>query len=158
MTPSRAVAGRVVEIARSHADRTAVRATDAGAVATELAVITPALVLLLLFVVFAGRLGQAQQDVTQAVAEGARVAAIERAGDVDGTVRRTIESNLAAAGVTCRSLDVTTTGNPPRPGATVGVTARCEVDLTGVATLGLPRHRVVAASATEVVDRYRGDG
>lgn len=130
---------------------------DHGAVATELAVVTPALVLLMLFVVFAGRLGQAQHDVTQAAAEGARVAALERGGDANGLARRTVDANLQAAGVACRSLDVTVTGDPPRPGAAVRVTARCEVDLSGVTTLGLPRHREVVATATEVVDTYRGE-
>lgn len=136
----------------------AVSRQNVGAVATELAVVTPALVVLLLFVVFTGRLGQAQQDITQAAAEGARIAAIERGSDVVGQTRQAVSANLSAAGVRCRSLDVTVQSVPPRPGATVDVTARCEVDLTGVATFGLPRHRMVVASATEVVDTYRGDG
>ncbi len=131
---------------------------DAGAVATELAVLTPALVLTMLFVVFAGRIGQADQDVTHAVAEAARVAAIERGDDVATRTRQTVTRNLAASGVECRSLQITLDGLPPRAGATVGVTARCQVDMTGVAGLGLPRRTVLRATAVEVVDTYRGDG
>lgn len=149
----RAAAAWVRQAAPCH-----LRVRDRGAVATELAVLAPALVLVLLFVVFAGRLGQAQQDVTQATAEGARVAALERGGDVTTLARRTVAANLAAAGVACAALRVNVTGIPPQPGAAVTVTTRCEVDMTGVAALGLPRHRAVHGRATEVVDTYRGDG
>lgn len=131
-------------------------AGDDGAVATEVALLTPALVLLLLFVVFAGRLGQARQDVAQAVAEGARVAALERGPDVAARSRAAVAGNLAAAGVSCRSLQITVDGLPPRPGGTVAVAARCSVDMRGVAGLGLPRQREVGARAVEVVDTYRG--
>lgn len=125
--------------------------SDHGSVAAELAVLTPALVVLLLFVVFAGRLGQARHDLVQAAAEGARAGSLVRDGDVATTARDAVERNLAAAGVTCGELavDVAT-------GATVRVDVRCAVDLTGVSALGLPRNRTVAASADEVVDVYRG--
>lgn len=125
--------------------------SDRGGVAAELAVLTPAVVVLLLFVVFAGRLGQARQDVVQAAAEGARVASLERGADADRTARATVERNLAAAGVDCSSLAVSVTGN-----AAMQVDVRCDVDLAGVASLGLPRHSVVTASAVEVIDVYRG--
>lgn len=124
---------------------------DRGGMAAELAVLTPALVVLLLFVVFAGRLGQARHDVVQAAAEGARVGSLVRGDDIGATTRTTVERNLAASGVDCGGLTVSVTG-----GATVQVDVRCDVDLTGVASLGLPRHRAVTASAVEVVDVYRG--
>lgn len=124
---------------------------ERGGVAVELAVVTPALVLLLLFVVFAGRLGHARHDVVQAAAEGARVGSLTRDGDVGAAARATVERNLVAAGVDCADLAVSVTGT-----ATVLVVVRCDVDLTGVAALGLPRHRAVTASAAEVVDVYRG--
>jgi Flp pilus assembly protein TadG len=128
-----------------------------GGVTAELAVLTPALVLLLLFVVFGGRLGQAEQDVTHATAEAARVASLGR-GDVAALTRATVVDNLAATGVTCHTLQVTIEGNPPRAGGTVTVTTRCALDMTDVAGLGLPRRRMVSASAVEVVDTYRGNG
>jgi Flp pilus assembly protein TadG len=126
-----------------------------GGVTSEVAVLTPVLVLLLGLVLFGGRLGQAEQDVTQATAEAARVASQER-GDVAALARRTVETNLTASGVACRALRVTVIGDPPRAGTTVRVTTRCEVDLTDVASLGLPHSRTVHASAVEVVDTYRG--
>lgn len=128
---------------------------DGGSVSTELVVLTPALVLLMLFVVLAGRLGQASQDVTQAAAEAARAASIARGPDVAGIARATAEDNLAAAGVRCRDLSVAVDGTTQRPGGTVRVDVRCDVELSGVAALGLSQ-RSVSASAVEVVDTYRG--
>lgn len=128
---------------------------DRGGMTAELAVLTPLLVLCMLFVVVAGRVGQARQDVTQAAAEAARTASLARgtaALDVHDTVRR----NLTAAGVDCRDLAVSTAGSDRRPGGHVLVDVRCEVDLTAVAGFGLPRHRVVTARAVEVIDTYRG--
>lgn len=135
-----------------------VASTERGGVTSEVLVLTPALVLLMLFVVFAGRLGQADQDLTQAAAEAARAASLDRGGDAVAVARRTVANNLAASGVECRALDVAVDGAPPRAGATIAVTARCDVDMTAVAGLGLPRGSVVRASAVEVVDTYRGDG
>jgi Flp pilus assembly protein TadG len=134
---------------------TAPDAWQHGGVTAELAVLTPVLVLLMLFVVFGGRLGQVEQDVTHATAESARSASLAH-GDVAALARETVVNNLAAAGVACRSLRVTVDGNPPRAGGTVTVTTRCDVDMTDVAGLGLPRRRTVSASAVEVVDTYRG--
>jgi Flp pilus assembly protein TadG len=135
-------------------DRTG-RPPDAGAATSELAISVPALVLLLLLVAFGGRLGQAEQDVTQATAEAARAASLTR-GDATPVARRTVEANLAAAGVACAALQVQVDGDPPTAGATVRVRTRCDVDMTGVAGLGLPRRRSVRAMAVEVVDTYRG--
>lgn len=129
-----------------------------GAVTTELAVLTPALVVLMVFVVFTGRAGQAAQDVTQAAAEAARVASLVRRTEIAPTAAATAERNLAAAGVRCRRLDVAVDTTDHRPGGAVRVDVRCEVDMTGVAGLGLPRRTVVSAAAVEVVDTYRGGG
>ena len=130
---------------------------QAGGVSSEVAVLTPVMVLLLSLVVFSGRLGQAEQDVTQAAAEAARVASLER-GSATAAARRTVQANLAASGVACDALEVTVDGDPPRAGATVGVRTRCDVDMTDVAGAGLPHRRTVRATAVEVVDTYRGAG
>ncbi len=129
---------------------------ERGGVTTELAVLTPALVVLMLFVVFAGRAGQAAQDVTQAAAEAARVASLARDTEISSLAHATAEHNLTAAGVRCRQLDVDADSSDLRPGGAVRVDVTCELDMAGVAGLGLPRRQVVSASAVEVVDRYRG--
>jgi Flp pilus assembly protein TadG len=129
-----------------------------GSAATEVAILTPVLVLLLLLVVFGGRLGQADQDVSQATAEAARAVSLLRGGNYRAVALGTVRRNLAAAGLACRTLHVAVDAGGLRAGAMVTVTARCAVDLTGVAALGLPKQRVVTARASEVIDTYRGDG
>lgn len=131
---------------------------DGGGVSTELVILTPALVVLMLFVVLAGRLGQATQDVTQAAAEAARVASLVRGGETSAAAQLTAQDNLTAAGVTCRRLTVTTQTADLRPGGAVRVDVHCDVDLAGVAMFGLTPRRSVSASAVEVVDTYRGGG
>lgn len=130
---------------------------ERGGVTTELAVLTPVLVLLMLFVVLSGRLGQADQDVTQAAAEAARVVSLTR-GSVDraALAARTAAGNLAASGVRCGDLDVATDTGDLRPGGSVRVDVRCDVDLRGLSALGVADGRVVTATAVEVIDTYRG--
>lgn len=130
---------------------------DAGGMSAELAVLAPALVLCMLFVVFAGRVGQAQQDVAQAAAEAARAASLARGPELTNMTGH-VRSNLAAAGVTCRELVVDTAASDWRPGGTVRIAVRCVVDLRDVAGLGLPAERTVRAYAVEVIDTYRGGG
>lgn len=128
---------------------------DDGGMSAELAVLAPALVLCMLFVVFAGRLGQAQQDVAQAAAEAARTASLAREPQLVG-VRHIVRRNLTASGVACRKLAVDTSSSDWRPGGSVRVDVRCSVDLSGVAGLGLPGKRAVDGHAVEVIDTYRG--
>ena len=128
---------------------------DDGGMSAELTVLAPALVLCMLFVVFAGRLGQAQQDVAQAAAEAARTASLARGPQLVG-VRDIVRRNLTASGVACRKLAVDTSSSDWRPGGSVRVDVRCSVDLSGVAGLGLPGKRTVDGHAVEVIDTYRG--
>lgn len=127
-----------------------------GSLAAESAVVTPLLVLLMLFVVFAGRVGQADQDVRHAASEAARAVSLLRAGNPTAVARGVVRGNLTASGVACSGLTVDVDDAGLAPGATVTVTVGCQVDLTGVATLGLPRARTLTASSTQVVDTYRG--
>jgi Flp pilus assembly protein TadG len=134
----------------------ATRPDDAGGVTAEVAVLAPMLVLCMLFVVLAGRVGQAEQDVTQAAAEAARAASLSRGADAAAAANRSARSNLTATGTACRALDVEVTGAATTPGASVRVSVTCAVDLRSVAVPGLPRERTVSASAVEVIDTYRG--
>jgi Flp pilus assembly protein TadG len=132
------------------------RHEDSGGVTAEVAVLAPMLILCMLFVVVVGQVAQAQQDVTQAAAEAARVASLDRGADATTTARLSARSNLTAAGTSCRSLAVDVTGTATTPGGSVRVSVSCVVDLRSVAAPGLPRQRTVSASAVEVIDTYRG--
>lgn len=135
------------------------RRDDRGTVAVETAVVAPALVMLLLLVVFAGRVAQAEGDVRRAASEGARAASLEQYPEAAETAAKDIvEANLAASGVVCGRLDTTVDTTSFAPGGSVSVSVRCTASMADVALLGVPGERVFEARSVEVIDRYRGDG
>lgn len=130
---------------------------ERGSVTTEVVLVTPILLLLLGFVVFAGRVGGVQQQVLAAVDEGARAASLR--GDVEvarATARERVADNLADAGVLCAQLGVEVDTAAFHPGGRVAVTATCAVELGDVAFPGLPGARSYTATSVEVIDRFRG--
>ncbi|GAB1641514.1 TadE/TadG family type IV pilus assembly protein [Krasilnikovia sp. MM14-A1259] len=131
------------------------QAPDAGASTAEMALVTPLLVALLLFVVMCGRLVSAQIDLDAAASSGARTASITRGGNATAQAERTARDTLAARGVTCRNATVSVSGNQ-QPGGAVTVRVACRVPLSDLILLGVPGSRVVEASATSPVDQWRG--
>ena len=132
---------------------------DRGSVAVETAVVAPALVVLLLLVVFAGRVAQAEGDVRRAASEGARAASLEQyPEEAERAAMDVVSANLAASGVGCGRLDTTVDTSSFAPGGLVSVTVRCTASMADVALLGVPGERVFEARSVEVIDRYRGDG
>jgi Flp pilus assembly protein TadG len=128
-----------------------------GSVTTELVLITPILLVLLGFVMFAGRLGGVQQRVLSAADEGARAASLR--GDPDAgrsAAIDAVETNLGDAGVECLDLMVEVGTDDFARGGQVTVTVRCAVGLDDVVFAGLPGSRAYEASATEVIDLWRG--
>ena len=130
-------------------------APDAGASTAEMALVTPLLVAVLLFVVMCGRIVSAQIDLDAAASSGARSASITRRGNPAAHAERTARDTLAARGVTCRDATVSVSGNQ-RPGGAVTVRVACRVPLSDLILLGVPGNRVVEATATSPVDQWRG--
>lgn len=131
---------------------------DRGSVTVELAVLAPALLLLLAALVLAGRV----QTTASAIEQAARAAAR------DASLARTAEAARQAAGATadadlmgsrCTAADVTldTTGFSATVGtsATVTVTVTCSLTFADLAVPGLPGSHTIAARATSPIDRYR---
>jgi Flp pilus assembly protein TadG len=128
-----------------------------GSVAVEVAVLTPALVALLLLVVFAGRVAQADGDVRRAASAAARAASLRQdATAAEQAAQEMAASNLASSGVACRDLETLVDTSGFTPGGVVSVTVRCTASMTDVSLLGLPGHRTFVARSVEYVDRYRG--
>ena len=140
--------------ARSSARRRA--ADEAGAVATELVLLTPLLIVILLFVVALGRLAGARLDVDGAAAQAARAASIARdPATATAMADQTATAALSSDRVTCAHLEVVTDATAFAPGGTVTVTVTCTVDLADLTGLRLPPAESITASATSVVDTYR---
>lgn len=130
---------------------------ERGSVAVEVAVLAPALVALMLLVVFAGRVAHAEGQVQRASSEAARAASLRQSPDAAvEAARSTASSNLEASGFICRDLltDVDTTRLVP--GGSVTVTVRCVAAMDDVTLLGVPGERTFVSRSVVVVDRYRG--
>lgn len=130
---------------------------ERGSAAVEMAVIAPALVVLLLVVVFAGRVSQTEAEVRRAAGEGARAASLEQQPIAAELAARTaVEANLAAKGVSCAELRTIVDTILMAPGGEVSVNVRCVTDMSDLALIGVPGQRAFEARSTEVIDRYRG--
>ena len=130
-----------------------------GSAAVELVLLTPVLVVLLLFVVAVGRLAETRGDVDAAARDAARAASIARGPDsarADGEAAA--RQRLSEGGVTCRTLDVELSTAEFRPGGTVAATVGCVVDLADLTLLGVPGTRRVSATFAEPIDIFRAVG
>ena len=129
---------------------------ESGAVAAELVLLTPLLIVLVLFVVALGRLASARLDVDGAAAQAARAASI--ATDPTSATAMANETATAALGadhVTCADLRVDTDTARFAPGGSVAVTVTCTVGLSDLTGLRLPAAESVTSTATSVVDTFR---
>ena len=134
------------------------RCSERGSVSVEVAVIAPAFVFLMLLVVFAGKVSEADGNVERAAAEGARAASLrQHPGNAATDARSTVEANLATAGVSCSTLEAIVDTSDFEPGGTVTVTVECTASMADVTLLGVPGTRTFTATATEVIDTYRED-
>ncbi len=133
--------------------------SERGSISVEVAVIAPAFVFLMLLVVYAGKISEADGNVERAAAEGARAASLRQnpAAAIDDA-RAVVEANLAAAGVPCSQLDTSVDTSMFEPGGTVTITVRCDASMADVTLLGVPGTRSFTATSAEVIDTYRSDG
>lgn len=133
------------------------RLGERGSVAVEVAVLAPAFVALLLLVVFAGRVADADAQVQRASSEAARAASLRQSPlAATEAAADTAASNLEASGFICRDLATGVDTTAFGPGGMVTVTVRCVADMQDVTLLGVPGQRTFVARSTEVIDRYRG--
>lgn len=138
---------------RAHISRrwNGAHSTDQAGVSTvELVILAPVLVAVILLVVYAGRLTQANAMVQHAADQAARAVSLEGvAGGAD--VERIVRADLSGNGPTCSVVQVEVTKS--RTDVTVQVS--CTVDRAQLAPL-TPGAQTVVGSSTEVFDQYRG--
>jgi len=132
---------------------------DRGSIAVEVAVVAPAFVVLMLLVVFAGRVSEAEAQVNRAASEAARAASLrQHPTDAGRDADLVARENLTAAGVRCEVLTVDTNLDEFRAGGRVGVTVTCVASMSDVTLLGVPGQRTFSSRSVEIIDRYRGGG
>jgi len=129
---------------------------ESGSVAAELVLLTPLLILMLLFVVALGRLSGARLEVDGAAAQAARAASIARdPGTAVVMATQTATAALGSDHVTCAQLTVSTNTAQFAPGGSVAVTVTCHVALSDLTGLRLPVSESVTSRATAVIDTFR---
>ena len=107
--------------------------------------LTPLLILMLLFVVALGRLAGARLDVDGAAAQAARAASIARdPSTATAMAQQTATAALGSDGVTCGHLTVSTDTAQFVPGGSVAVTVTCTVGLSDLTGLRLPASESIA--------------
>jgi Flp pilus assembly protein TadG len=126
----------------------------------EMVILVPVLLALVALVVAFGRTTTAASEVEFAARVGARAAA--QANTADGAQARAeqiVGATLADSGLTCVDQSISVDTGDLRPGGRVSVTVSCTVSLDDVADLSLALgSRTMTATASEVIDRNRGDG
>lgn len=129
-----------------------------GAVSTELVVLAPLLIGFMLFVVFAGRVAQAEGDIANAAHEAARAASLTGGPQAAAQAATTsVEANIAEGTVACQRLDVQVDTSRFDAGGQVSVTVSCDASFNDIALLAVPGSRTFIATAVEVIDVYRAD-
>jgi Flp pilus assembly protein TadG len=132
--------------------------TERGSAAIELTLVTPALLVLLLFVVFVGRLVQARASVDTAARDAARAASIAPGPDSAATAGQSAASaDLDTGSTTCRHLTVDVDTADFRLGGIVSATVTCTVDLGDLGLLSVPATKSITSTFAEPVDTYENE-
>jgi Flp pilus assembly protein TadG len=128
---------------------------EKGSAALELILLTPVLLIVLLFVVSLGEIASARQTVDGAAGAAARAATLASTPQAAiGAARSQAAASLASGGVNCAKTTVSVDVANFVPGGVVSVHVSCEVSLSSTVP-GLPGSATLSASGASVVDRYR---
>lgn len=132
------------------------RRGEAGGATVELVLLTPLLVLVLLFVVALGRLASARLEVDAAASQAARAASMARDPATAATLALSLATaTLAAHHLICAPLSVSTDTAAFVPGGTVTVRVSCTASLAGLSLLRLPGAETLTSRFVEPLDTYR---
>jgi Flp pilus assembly protein TadG len=132
------------------------RGSERGSAAVEITLLTPLLVIMLLFVVFLGRVTEAQAVISDAAHQAARAASIAQSpATATAQARQAADTALSGRGLACHHFTVSVGLGGFRPGGTVRATVTCTTGLSDLALLEVPGSRTLSASFTSVIDTYR---
>lgn len=129
---------------------------DSGSSTVEVVLITPVLVGLLLFLIFAAQGSHLASSVKHAADAGARAGSMVSLGRATAEARQVALRDLAAGATDCSHIDVQSRLETFGRTRTIRVKVRCEVSNRDYLGLSIMKRTVVAES-TEVFDVYRAD-
>ncbi|GIG63220.1 hypothetical protein Lfu02_75920 [Longispora fulva] len=129
------------------------RAADRGAVAVEMALSVPMVVLMFFLIIGAFQIARAQISVASAAGAGARAASMARSAvAATAAARASVETNLHGR---CAALAVTVATEGFARGGAVTVSVTCTVNVRGLTGVAVPAELDLKATATSPVDVYR---
>ncbi|HVA60927.1 MAG TPA: TadE/TadG family type IV pilus assembly protein [Mycobacteriales bacterium] len=132
-------------------------AADGGSVAVEFVLLAPVLMLVLLFVVGAGRIAGADALVQGAASDAARAASLtDSPAAAVAAARTAATADLTGQQMNCTQLAVSVDTTLFRPGGLVRVSVACTADLSGLTGTGLPGHKTLTATMAAPIEIYRG--
>lgn len=131
---------------------------ERGSVSLELAILAPALLLLLGVLVLAGRVETSSATVEQAARAAARDASLARTpATARATATASAQRELTASHCATTQISVDTAGfaAPVGTDAAISVQVVCTVSMANLAIPGLPGTHTITGHATSPLDRYR---
>lgn len=147
---------RFTSLRRAARSATSLR-PEQGSSTVEMVLIAPVLMVLILFVVYAGRLSQTNGQVRHASDQAARAASLVNSDRQAAAASAAALQDLANNGVGCISPSVAIATTRLGRSDAITATVSCAVDRSELAPLAPGSQRIVATS-TEVIDRRRGGG
>lgn len=144
--------------------RPALRRDERGSLALEMAMIAPAILLLLGLIYAYGRVGQVNGVMESGARDAARSATIARSmQEAREVAKRVVDDALTAAPPSCRDDPTVTVsgGDPSDPdafvrGGAIRVEVSCRYDISDLGLPGAPGSLTARSSFTSMLDPYRG--
>lgn len=132
------------------------RDRERGSATAELVLITPLLILFVLFIIGLGRLAHARALVSDAAAQAARAATLHylNPGQATAAAEQTATSALQSAGLACAAETASVGTGSDHPGGAITVTLTCRVELSQEIAAGFPGTDTLRATATSPIDTY----
>ncbi|WP_136313469.1 TadE/TadG family type IV pilus assembly protein [Actinomyces procaprae] len=129
------------------------RRGERGTMSVEMVVIAPALLMIVMLVVAAGRWVSAEGMTQAAARDAARAASMERSA---GMAASAAAASLAAADTANAECSSATDVSDFSRGGTVKVTVSCRVRLADLGLVFLPGTTTVTSTSISPVDTWRG--
>ena len=130
--------------------------THSGSVTVEMVLLTPVLMVLILFGVYSGRASESLIQVRHAADQAARGASKVSRSRIETIAFEVAQRTLTNSGTSCHDFSINTSLVRQGNNNAVRVAIECTINTQGMSLLGLSTRRV-SASSTEVIDRWRVD-
>lgn len=131
---------------------------ERGVTAVEFVLVTPVLVIALLFTVGVARISHARHQIESAAADAARAASLERNTSIAAQRGHEMAAeSIGRRGLSCSDLQVNVDVSGYEPGGVVRATVTCRTRLSDVALAGFPGGRTFTASASVPIETFRSN-